>query len=195
MATSDHIIGSVNNLNGICGFSASVYMASKIDPTRMPSSVQANLARRTLVEIAYFLKKLQNENNTLFQDIEIFTQSFGANYANFSIQNFMRACNESVTATEDDIIKKGGYDIAMPPNAVAAYLKDAWEIDTQAQSITGGQGGTGNCILGLCGNAQGLYGDLQHWVYRHNGLIYSWGKTFKSLSELNASWKVGWTIS
>ena len=193
MPGTDHDIGALNKKNGICGFAASVYMAAKIDPTRMPTRDQGNLARRTLVEIAYFLKKLKTDDNQLFREIEAFTRSFGEQWKNFNIDDFITRCNESVTV-KDEVIKAGGYDVAMTPKAVAAYLKEAWEIDAMVLPVTGGSGGNGNCILGLCENGTGDYGDLKHWVYRHNGVIYSYGLPYPSLSVFNKQEKENYKV-
>ncbi len=194
MPTSDHMIGGINNKNGMCGFAASVYMACKIDPTRIPTITQSNLARRTLVEIAHFLQTIKSSNQQLFQEIGKYTQSFGDKYKNFDMDQFIGLCNFAVNVTEKHILDEGGYDIAMTPNAVAAYLKLAWDIDAKAQQVNGGQG-NGNCIIGLCGNGKGLYNDLKHWVYRHNGVYYSWGNTYPDVKSMTPGLKVGWIVS
>lgn len=209
--TSEHTIGSVNNANGICGFAASVYMAAQKDPGRMPTIASGNLARRTLVEIAHFLQTLKNNNRRLFDEIQNFTRAFGSDYKKFSIDDYIMLCNFSVNVTERHIYKTGGYDIAMTPDAVAAYLKHAWDIDAQVRRIQSSGGGPGNCILGLCGKhglyykvkqtvkRQNKYSNLKHWVYRHNGQIYSYGQTYASLAAFNAAVKenytIGWEIS
>lgn len=200
-------ISSMNQRHGICGFAASIYMASQLDPGRMPTVTAGNLAHRTLVEIAYFLQVLERQDRNLFSEIEKFTRTFGKKHKKFDIKKFMWECNKSVEVSQYHIMHTLKYDIAMPPEAVAAYLRHAWGINTRVQRLENSNGGEGDGIFGLCSKGgivstlqrvvlgTNNYGNLQHWVYRYRGVVYSWGNAYGDLRSVNPNWKVGWKIS
>jgi len=74
---------------------------------------------------------------------------------------------------------------------VADYLKRIWEYDSEVQTIAGGAGGVADGIIGVAdGGGMKFYDGLCHYMYRHGGKIYSWGREFTSVAEADAKYQV-----
>ena len=200
MTHSAHIIGGMNNKNGMCGFAASVYMAAAKDPSRMPTAAQGSLIIRTIVEIGYFLQDLKSRNRKLFDEIQAFTRTCGEIYKNFDLDDFILLCNRAPNFTESNVMS---FDVGMTPDAVAAYLEYAWDIEATTERVLYSSNTSRNCILGLCEKSKSakygqMYGGLAHWVYRHNGRIYSYGRSYDSIAAFNQAegtrYYIGWVV-
>ena len=84
-----------------------------------------------------------------------------------------------------------GVTVALTPDALVYYLQEVCGFST-ARWLPGDQGGDG--ILGLCSTTEtgGSVDRLKHWVYRHGGTVYNWGRTESNFAGLltRRSWRV-----
>ena len=90
------------------------------------------------------------------------------------------------------------FGIAMPPAAVADYLKRIWDSNSSVSTVMGGNGGEKDGILGVTSNNPNMpmYNGLEHYLFRHNGVVYSWGEQFNDIAHAaregagGANWQV-----
>jgi len=195
-------MGVLNASWGICGFSSSLYALYQHSPTQQSRLAQAGrTTTRVLAEIKTYLVMLQADARyDLLGAIETFTQSFGGDFAKFTIPGFIMRINNIVTLGDQALIDLKDDDtwgIAMPPLAVVDYLKRMCDLRIARLVKTNLHS---ELILGLCGKKMHLYNGLEHYVYRLNGKVYSWGQQFNSveaaaLSVREPTWYVGYRIA
>jgi hypothetical protein len=191
------LMGSTNNYWGVCGFTSSFYSMYELNPGKRALLVGAGIATKVLAEIKTYLMMLKAAGNvTLLNEIETFTKSFGVvgkcDFGTFTIDSYIQRINEAVTKSDDELKGNCYYSIAMPPDAVADYLRRMWEYDSEISIISGGSGGTEDGIIGVnkANGTMKLYDGLCHYMYRLGGKIYSWGRVFNSVPEANADYRV-----
>ena len=190
-----NLMGSTNNLWGVCGFTSTFYSMYELNRGKRALLIGAGIATKVLAEIKTYLMLLKADGNTiLLKEIETFTQSFGkvgtANFSNFTIDTYIALINQAVSRTEAEIKGDPNYSIAMPPNAVVDYLRRVWEYESTLEVVSGGDGGGVDGIIGVSKGLMPLYDGLCHWMYRFNGRIYSWGSTFSSVHAANSAYRV-----
>jgi hypothetical protein len=190
-----NLMGSTNNYWGVCGFTSSFYSMYELNPGKRALLVGAGIATKVLAEIKTYLMMLKAAANTqLLSEIETFTKSFGivgkCNFGNFTIENYIRLINDAVNKSDAELRGNCNYSIAMPPDAVADYLRRIWDYESEVQAISGGGGGNEDGIIGVTNGTMKLYDGLCHYMYRANGKVYSWGKVFNSVTEANANYRV-----
>src|SRR6185437_1346919 len=92
--------------------------------------------------------------------------------------------NSAVGRTEKQIIADSKYSIAMPPQAVLDYLARVWNQQaTWSYTSTPADGIVG--VRDLRDKKMVAYHGLRHYLYRKNNKIYSWGKTFTDIDDVN----------
>jgi hypothetical protein len=199
MATATiNSMGKLNTKWGICGFASALYALYTHSPRQQKDlSAAAGIETRMLAEIKSYLKMLQaDERKDLLDKIQIFTRSFGGQWAAFDIDKYIGQINASVNVANPANL--GDFSIAMPPEAVADYLQRICDFKL-AKIWTGSGTEPKELILGLSSQKMKMYNGLAHWVYLSNGIIYSWGVQFASLQNFlstNASYNgVAWKIS
>ena len=190
MATIDDM-GRANQGWGVCGFTSSFYAIYNLNQWKGGTIINANKAFRVLAEIKTYLMMLKADGKTaLLNEIETFTKTFPG-FESFAIDDYIRSINAAVLKTESEIIKDKKFSIAMPPEGVADYLNRLWNCKVSVEVIGGGEGhGTG--IIGVSEGASSSYDGLKHYMYRRNGVIYSWGRQFDSVVAAmgGSSWRV-----
>lgn len=103
-----------------------------------------------------------------------------------------------VNSVGGDIANIGqDFSIAMPPNAVADYLRRMGGV--KAVLIGGSSSTLNNVILGLGDKTKSdEWSGLRHWVYKKNDSeIYNWGKkeTWRELLTHDANWHVVYQVA
>lgn len=176
MATSIDSMGKLNNAWGICGFASALYSLYEHSPKQRAQLAPAGETNtRMLAEIKTYLKMLQADDKVvLLGKIQIFTRSFGGQWADFEIDKYIERINAVV---KSGVV--GDFSIAMPPEAVVDYLQRVCDFKS-ARILTGNELEPKELILGLSRTGMNMYNSLAHWVYELNGTIYSWGKQFPS---------------
>jgi len=194
-------MGQANAHWGVCGFTSSFYAMHELNQSKRPQLIGAGTASRVLAEIKTYLMILKAEGNTVvLDDIAKFTRSFGGDFGDFTIDKYITLVNSAVSRTDEEIKDDANYGIAMPPDAVADYLRRIWEFDSKVQTVSGGDGGSKDGILGVTEGKMPLYSGLCHYLYRLRGTIYSWGGTYTSVADAanggagGAKWRVCYFI-
>jgi hypothetical protein len=192
-------INAVTSLNvpwGICGFASTLAAMYSHSPT-LKSTVDAAAAKghlntRLPAEIKTYLMMLKAENKiALLNEIRDFTRSFGAKYAAFTIDGYIAKINQ--IAVNPNLVvgfsamRKHNLSIAMPPNAVLAYLKMVHDMKN-ARIVEPATLKGNNVILGLgTGDKTKPYNGLRHYVYMENNMtVYNYGKVGSLASQLQA---------
>jgi len=188
-------MGVLNAGWGICGFTSSLYALYTNSPGQ-----QSRLARggrtttRMLAEIKTYLRVLQADGRyDILDSIKAFTRSFGGQFANFTIEQYITRINSVVTLSDQemaDLKDDSIFGIAMPPAAVVDYLKRICNLRAARLVTTD----TSEQVLGVCGRSLPMYNGLEHYVYRLNGRVYTWGLQFNSVSDAALSQNTVWTI-
>lgn len=194
-------LGVTNVGWGVCGFTSSFYAMYDQDQSARPQIINATKAYRVLAEIKTYLHMLQAENSPLLKDITAFTQSFGGQFKTFSIRGYIEEINRAAAQNlgTPQIVMDSKFGIAMPPAAVADYLKRMWQKNTNiAEGVTSSLMNSG--IVGVSKSAfstQEPYHGLKHYLYYKNGTLYSWGNTYSSVQQAmgGSAWKVVYVIS
>ncbi|MBD2110039.1 hypothetical protein [Nodosilinea sp. FACHB-13] len=176
-------IGELNNKWGVCGFTGALYALHENRPTLEQNrlSSAAPTKTRMIAEIKSFLRQLQADRRTeMLNEIETFTKTF-PNYEDFTITNYIKRINDAVKVTDGNF---GDFSIAMPPDAVVAYLNyigfpNAKRLPLSADSLSKNE-----LVLGL---SRGTSETVRHYIYRKGTTIYSWGQQFDNMTQLN-SW-------
>lgn len=188
------VVGKTNEGWGVCGFTSSMYAMYSVNQSARPWLINAPRAFTVLSEIKGYLRLLQEfDGQSLISDIETFTRTFGKDFKDFSVTKYIdyinRAAQKYVNKSNQEskkIYTDAKFSIALPPNAVADYLKRRCGYDS---NVTNGDPG-GEAIIGVkdktANNSAKLYNGLCHWVYRKNGRIYSWGESFDSLADADS---------
>lgn len=182
-------IGDLNATWGLCGFTSTFYVAWKLRPGLHPYLINASQPYSVLFEIVEYLEYLKTTGNVKFiTEIEKYTQSFSG-YSSFSCKKFRKNVYDKLQTgvTVDDLLKNSDFSIAMPPECVVHYCKTMWQFDSEIKEASA----AGNAIIGVSTNLMnGLpYGNIAHYVYRHDNKIYSWGQCFNSIEEAGNSMK------
>lgn len=192
--TNISFMGLENKKQGICGFTSTLYAVY----TKKPE-LQKNLERalseetrstRLLAEIKTFLQTLKANKNPesekVLQDITELTRSF-PNFGLWTVDSYIGSIDvlgKGATPDKEVAVQEKIYSIAMPPDAMIKYIS-SWGIKPKlTDSIPSGV----DCILGLTRPEapSNKWKNLAHYVYQDgNGKIYSWGKQFQSLTDLN----------
>lgn len=175
-------MGVANVNHGICGFTSTLYMVHKHRP-----GTQASLDRalgdkegmrdsRMQAEIKVFLRMMQAKGaSRLLKEIQELTSSFPG-YEHWRIESYIdRISNRQADAD---------YSIAMPPRAVAEYVRTMWQI----RAFIEDRDVPGDAILGLTRTGMvNRWGNLAHYVFRdRHGRLYSWGEQFDDLATVNS---------
>jgi hypothetical protein len=179
-----NLMGWSNSGWGVCGFTSSFYAMYELNPGKRGLLVGAGIAHKVLAEIKTYLTMLQGAGElALLHDIQRFTASFN-DFNKFTIEKYITDINKSVGLTEKQIIADPKYSIAMPPQAVADYLARIWNQQA-AWSYTGTP--TDGIVGVRDPNDKKMvaYQGLRHYLYRKNNKLYSWGKTFSDLADVN----------
>lgn len=187
--TGFNSMGITNNFWGICGFNSSLYALYVHNPKMRAKLGQgASSPTRMLAEIKTFLRMLQAEKKTeILEAIEAFTRTFDK-FENFTIESYINRIND-VVDTQSDITQDPKFSIAMPPDAVIAYLKIVCGFNN-ARLVDPGSSAS-ELVLGLFrddGANMGTYGGLRHYVYYPNGAFYSWGQQFSSIGQMKRNY-------
>lgn len=181
-------MGTTNQYWGVCGFTSSFYAMYTLNQAKRPQLNNAGTATRVLAEIKTYLNMLKADGKTQMLDsIVAFTRTFGGNFANFTIDGYIARVNQAVSRTEQEIIGDELYGIALPPDVVADYLKRMWDYNTRVHTVIGGGGGNGDGIIGVTSGTMAMYDGLEHYMYRRNGVVYSWGDQFDSVAAAAAA--------
>jgi len=184
-------LGVTNVGWGVCGFTSTFYAMWGLDaPGARAALINAPKPFTVLAEIKTYLRTLQADSNmAMLQSITGFTRSFGAPYDTFTVDNYIARINKAVSLSEGEIIKNKLFGIAMPPQCVADYVQRIWGCECAIKM--GDAGGDG--IIGVKSSASPAmteYSGLCHWMYRYNNRIYSWGKSFGSVTDANSKYTV-----
>lgn len=192
-------MGITNASWGVCGFTSSFYAMHELKQQKRPQLNGAGSAHRVLAEIKTYLNILKADGQQQILDsIRQFTRSFGAPYDTFTVDNYIARVNDAVNHTEEQILGEELFGIAMPPAAVADYLKRIWDSNSSVSTVMGGNGGEKDGILGVTSNNPNMpmYNGLEHYLFRHNGVVYSWGEQFNDIAHAaregagGANWQV-----
>lgn len=198
-AVTNTSISYLNKQWGICGFASALgalyqnnkSMAGMIDQ----AEAKGQLDTRLLAEIKSYLVILQSENNSLLlNEITRFTRTFGGAYSAFDIQKYI----DMVNSIGKDIANVGkDFSIAMPPNAVADYLRRVCGVKAV---LVGGTGpNLNNVILGLGDKTKSdEWNGLNHWVYKANDSeVYNYGRSLPLATVLQSdtNWHIVYQVA
>lgn len=180
------LMGQENICQGICGFTSMMYALYDQCPplqTRLSNALYSDAPTRLSAEIKKFLRIMEaNGNKDVLNSIEVFTKTFGKKYSSWSVDSYITTINDSVNP--DGSVEKIDYSIAMPKEALMAYITEMW--NGSPSLISGVPACTRGLIIGL-GDSSGL----KHYEYKGlDGMIYSWGRRFNSVDELQCQLKV-----
>lgn len=201
-------VGVTNSDWGVCGFTSSLYALYDLNPAARPQIINATAAYHILAEIKTYLMLLKAENSGLLQEITDFTRSFGGKFANFSVDAYVAHVNSAAAdgLSRKQILSDPLYSIALPPAAVADYIKRIWGWNSTITSSATGSG-NGDGIIGVTPLKRDAffgktaYHGLRHYMYRRGTTIYSWGKSFNSVQQAadegarGVKWRVCYVIS
>ncbi len=188
-------LGTVNQGWGVCGFTSTFYSMYAVNPGKRAMLLGAYIPTKVLAEIKTYLMMLKADANlALLGGIETFTRSFGPDFASFSIDTYIEHVNGAVSRSDAEIVADRKYGIAMPPEAVGDYVRRIWDHKADVQAATGDSGADGIVGVRKEGGGATLHGGLVHWMYRHNGTVYSWGRSFPSIAHANKDYRLCWLI-
>ncbi|MBK1668272.1 hypothetical protein CKO28_09510 [Rhodovibrio sodomensis] len=190
-------IGELNQTWGICGFASALYALYQDTGDR---SRRSQLARRVetdtnlLAEIKTFLVTLHAENQTgLLNQIEQFTRSFPG-FGQFTVNGYIAKVNSIGAAgigPVGDLKADAKFSIALPPDAVAFYLKRMCDFPrARVEPHIGSR--KSRLVVGVRkrGGKTTPYGGLVHWMYQSGGTVYSWGRQFSSIAKADRDYVV-----
>jgi hypothetical protein len=198
-------IGVTNAGWGVCGFTSTLYAMYALNPGVRGQVINATEGYRVLAEIKTYLVMLKAENSPHLKAIRDFTRSFGKPHDKFEIDKYITRINEAAgdNLTVEEVLANEKFGIATPPAAVADYVARAWGWRGTVEEFPGG-GGHGDGIIGVRSSTHtsGLfrrakpYHGLEHWMYRWNGSVYSWGQRFTDVAAAAAGGAGGapWTV-
>lgn len=181
-------MGKMNVHWGICGFTSALYALYHHSPSQHQARLSGGAATptRMLAEIKTYLRMLQADGQTgLLDDIRDFTRSFGNEFKTFTIESYIQRINDAVQ--QSNVTSDKLFSIAMPPHAVADYLKRVCGF--QNPQVVDASTNAAEAIVGVFKSAAPgtKYGGLKHYLYRNNSAvysgtdhIYSWGSRFAS---------------
>lgn len=148
---------------------------------------------------------LKGEASPYFAQITDFTRSFGGAHAAFTVDRYIQSIDSASAAEKSSagILADEKFGIGIPPLCVVDYLTRMWKAKASLEQVmadTGADGIIGVCMDDPAPNGVPMpYNGLVHYMYRRNGVIYSWGKTFMSVNLAApvvglTSWTVRWLI-
>lgn len=182
-----HEFGAINNSQGICGFTSTLYAVYE----HMPSvggqldAAAGDARTRLMAEIKTFLVMLKAYGKqSLLDEIETLTKTF-PKYEGWTIEKYIQSINNA--ARPDGVDTPNiNFSIAMPPKPLVEYLRMVWGfVPFIENSLTDK---VENSILGLTrtGAPENTHGNLAHYVYKNSkGKILSWGEEFTSIADMN----------
>jgi hypothetical protein len=189
-------MGTLNNRWGVCGFTSSLYALYENSPSlRAQLTESAKVSTRVIAEIKSFLRQLEADGNAkMLTEIADFTRSFEG-FGGFTIAEYIRQID--AVAAKGASYAKGDFSIALPPEAVVAYLRYIGFRNPQVLPTGADLTGKNELVLGLADPTGKLtqYGGLCHYVYQKGSTVYTWGRQFTSVAEAgkNNPDTVGWT--
>lgn len=176
-------MGVANADHGICGFTSTLYMVHKHRPglhaylDRALGDQEGMRDTRLQAEIKTFLRMMQAKGaGRLLKEIQELTSSFPG-YKQWRIESYIDRINKRQADAD--------YSIAMPPRAVAEYVRTMWQMRAYIED----RDVPGDAILGLTRTGMAnRWKNLAHYVFRdRNGRLYSWGEQFDDLAAVNAA--------
>jgi hypothetical protein len=192
-------LGIVNRGWGVCGFTSAVYAMYDKRPGDRAMLINATRHYTVLASIKTFLNELRAAGEEeLIREIEEYNRTFDR--PDWTIADYIKTINESEIT--EDFSRDTRYGIAMPPKGVDKYLQ-TWGFRTVVRRMKGFTMDLGgDAIVGVKNAApdptKTLYDGLIHWMYRHRGKIYSWGREFKTVKDagiaVGKNYKVTWVI-
>ncbi len=191
-------LGATNSKWGVCGFTSTIYAMYQMNPAVRPQVINATSGFSVLAEIKTYLSLLRAERSPLLEEITAFTRSFGGKHENFSIESYVAQVGGAVDSDLETILADPTYGIAMPPAAVADYVRRIWQWQATVSEYSF-LSGDGDGIIGVTPAAfytSQMYRGLRHFMYRSGGRIYSWGKSFGSVQQASdwGAGGVGWRV-
>ncbi|NRR32532.1 hypothetical protein HSX11_20395 [Oxalobacteraceae bacterium] len=174
-------MGIVNDTQGICGFTSTLYAVYMSRPNlqrKLDRALDASMRdTRMMAEIKTFLVMMKAAGNqTVLDEIAELTKTFPG-YGAWSVDWYIGEINK---------LAVGNFSIAMPPDATMEYMRTAWDL--RPTLVTSEQ--PGDAILGLTrtGAPVNRWNNLAHFVFRSAaGKIYSWGEQFDDLAACNTA--------
>ena len=177
-------MGTLNNRWGVCGFTSSLYALYESSPSlRAELTDSAKVSTRVIAEIKSFLRQLEADGDALMlAEIATFTGTFPG-FGGFTIAEYIRKIN--AVAASGASYAQGDFSIAMPPEAVVAYLKYIGFRNARILAPTASLVGKTELVLGLADPDNKLvsYNGLAHYVYQKGAKIYTWGRQFDSIQD------------
>src|SRR5262249_53201490 len=173
-------LGRVNRGWGVCGFTSSVYAMYATRPGERALLINATRHFKVLATIKSFLTLLRAGGETeLLREIELFNRYFGDPH--FTLEEYVQHHINEAEITEG-FARSDKYRLAMTPNGVARFLETQGfraKVRRMKDSILPDLGG--DAIIGVkevkgVDPNKPMYDGLCHWMYRHGGKIYSWGR-------------------
>ena len=202
-------LGITNKDWGVCGFTSSFYAMYDLNPATRPQIITATAAYRVLAEIKTYLMMLKAEGSDLLNKITEFTRTFGEDFEDFTVDTYIAEINKAAAMGKSrfQILSDPKFSIALPPDAVADYIRRIWDWKTKITEFAVGTGG-GDGIIGVSSSeydeatgVKKLYHGLEHYMYRSGGKVYSWGKEFSSVQNASRGgaggvlWRVCYEIA
>lgn len=200
-------LGITNAGWGICGFTSSFYAMYHMNPAARPMLINAPNPFSVLVEIKDYLEMLYSGNETsLLDEIERLTRSFGVvdgfDFSTFTPRSYILYINASYSKyinndgdVDMTIMRDPKFSIALPPQAVADYLKRVWKYDSQVRTYDT----NADAIVGVKDNTENhlnkIYNGLVHYLYRRNFRYYSWGSSFGTLADADPDFGFAYEIT
>lgn len=194
-------MGTLNNRWGVCGFTSSLYALYENSPAlRSELTGAAKLSTRVIAEMKSFLRQLEADGNAkMLTEIADFTRTFEG-YSGFTINDYIRRID--AVAAKGMSWAKGDFSIALPPDAVVAYLRYIGFRNPRVLPAGSDLRGKNELILGVNDPSGKLtmYGGLGHYLYQKGSTIYSWGRQFTDIASAGAqvgmsTWQVCAVVS
>ncbi len=195
-------LGITNAKWGVCGFTSSFYAMYKESGKTQAWLCNATQAYSVLYEIRDYLMLLKAEASPHLATITAFTRSFGKPHHVFTIDDYIARIDWSSAQERSSaaVLADDKFGIGVPPDAVADYLRRQWKAKATVEQVVNDSGGDG--IIGVCIDNPAPtmpYKGLVHYMYRRNGVIYSWGDIFMDVNSAApkvglTSWTVRWLI-
>ena len=191
-------MGMTNNFWGICGVNSALYALYQNNV-----ALQTRLAKGAmtptmmLAELKTFLRILQADGKQgILDEIQAFTRTF-KDFENFTIQSYIERINSAAvavdTATSGDpqkaLLADPQFSLGLPPDSVVYYMQRICGFDKA--KLVDLSSTENELVVGLYrddGNNMKVYNGLRHYVYYRNGIYYSWGKQFSSISQMKRNY-------
>ncbi|HEV7268430.1 MAG TPA: hypothetical protein VGN83_26515 [Falsiroseomonas sp.] len=199
-------LGETNAGWGVCGFTSSFYAMYKERHGTQKWLQNATHGYSVLYEIREYLMALQGASSPMLGEIVAFTRTFGDEFKDFTIEKYIARIERASAQEkeEEDILDNSKFGIALPPAAVADYLRRMWKAKAEVKQVD-----LDSLADGIVGVSRGETDDkggrqpylgLCHYMYRRNFNVYSWGSVFPSVAAADqwktggVTWRVRWLI-